>query len=128
MNEYAPYLVRTTFDEIAADTDELKLYEEYYFSSQDKDELEKNGEEPSEYYTIGKVHFDFQDFDSYSILIKRMDGSKVALKSIDILSEGKLDDEDERIWGIKDFLEEYYENNMTKNPRNDIYYYYKFDD
>lgn len=127
MMEYSPYLVRTTFDEIAADTDELELYEEYYFSSQDPNELKRNSEEPSEYYTIGKVHFDFQDSDDYSILIKRMDGSKVELKSIDVLSEGNVEDEDERIYGIRDFIEEYYAKNMFKNSSNNIYYYYKYE-
>lgn len=69
MRDFANYLVRTTFDEIASDLDELKLYEEYHFSTQDKLQLEKDDEEPSEYYTVGKVHFDFQDSDDYSILI-----------------------------------------------------------
>lgn len=128
MKENMNYLIRTTFDEIASDTDELKLYEEYYFSTQDKKELEENNEEPSEYYTVGKVHFDFQDSDDYSILIKRMDGSQVALKSIDIISEGYPDDEDARILGIRDFLEDYYEKNMMKNTTNDVYYYYKYED
>lgn len=127
MKENINYLVRTTFDEIAAYTDESELYEEYYFSTQDKNELEKNNEEPSEYYTIGKVHFDFQDFDNYSILVKKMDGTQVELRSIDVLSEDRSDDEDERIFGIKHFLEEYYERNMPKNPTNDVYYFYKYE-
>ena len=41
MKENENYLVRTTFDEIASDVDEAKLYEEYYFSTQDKKELEE---------------------------------------------------------------------------------------
>lgn len=128
MKENENYLVRTTFDEIASDVDEAKLYEEYYFSTQDKKELEDNNEEPSEYFTVGKVHFDFQDSDDYSILIKRMDGSQVELKSIDIVSEGHLDDEDARIWGIRDFLEDYCEKNMPKNSTNEVYYFYKYED
>jgi len=128
MRDFANYLVRTTFDEIASDLDELKLYEEYHFSTQDKLQLEKDDEEPSEYYTVGKVHFDFQDSDDYSILIKRMDGAQVELKSIDIISEGHPDDEDARIWGFRDFLEDYYEKNMPKNSTNDVYYFYHYVD
>lgn len=128
MNEYVPYLVKTSFYEIATYVDELKFYEEYYISSQDKKELEENNEIPSEYYTIGKIHFAFQDSDDYSIIIKRMDGTKSEIKSIDILSEGNIEDEDERIYGIENFLMEYYEKNMPKNSFNDIYYYYKYED
>lgn len=128
MIENSPYLVRTTFDEIVEYLDEAELYEEYYISSQDKNELRENNEEPHEYYTIGKVHFDFQDLNSYSILIKRMDGSQVELKGIDILSNYNQEDADERIYGMKEFLLEYYEKNMTKNSTGDIYYFFKYED
>jgi hypothetical protein len=82
--------------------------------------------DPYEYFIIEKVYFNFQENDNYTVLIRRMTGECAELKSMDILSEGELDDYDMRQYGIKIFLEEYYEKYMYKNKNNKIYYYHEY--
>ena len=113
------YLVRTTFDELAAFVDELELNDRVIFSTEDPDELEYYKLQPCEYNLIYKSKLLYED--DYVITIGLIDGHCTIAKDIYILSNGNVDDEDSRIDGIKSFIEEYYEKYMPKNKNGYIY-------
>lgn len=123
MNKFKPYLRPTTFDEIAEDLDELSTGEQLLFSSLDPDELKELDLDPYEYYIIEKLRFNFQEIDNCIVLIRRMDGTHVEVKSMDILSDNNLDDYDMRQRGIREFLKEYYQEYMYQNKDNKISYF-----
>lgn len=113
------YLVKTTFDELAVLTDELKLNERIVFSTEDPDELEYYDLEPCSYNIIYKSKLLYES--DYVITIGLIDGHCTVAKDIFILANGNIDDEDSRINGIKEFLEEYYEKYMEKNKDGYVY-------
>lgn len=113
------YLVRTTFDEIAALTDELEIGDRVIFSTEDPDELKEFDLQPYRWNAIYKTNLLYES--DYVILIGLIGGSCTVAKDIHILSNGNVDDEDSRIDGIKDFLEEYYRNYMEKNKYGNVY-------
>lgn len=112
-------LVKTTLDEIAALADELLLNESIVFSTEDPVELKYYNLEPCKYNVIYKSKLLFES--DYVITIGLINGHCTLSKDIYILANGNIDDEDSRVDGIKDFLEEYYENYMQKNSNGDIY-------
>lgn len=113
------YLVRTTFDEIAALTDELELNDRIIFSTEDPDELKHYGLEPCEYNLVYKSKLLYEK--DYVITIGLIGGHYTMSKDIYILANGNIEDEDSRIDGIKEFLEEYYEKYMEKNKNGYVY-------
>lgn len=113
------YLVRTTFDEIAALTDELELDDRIIFSTEDPDELAHYNLEPCQYNLVYKSKLLYES--DYVITIGLLGGHCTMAKDIYILSNGMIEDEDSRIDGIKDFLEEYYEKYMEKNTNGYVY-------
>ena len=118
-------LIETTFDEIAEDLDGLQQYEQLHICSLDINTLKKYKLQPYEYYIVEKIHFNFQESnpDVYSVLIIYMDGTKVEVMSSDIFTNGDNGDYDLRQYGIKQFLEGYYNKYMEKNSTNSIYYF-----
>lgn len=113
------YLVRTTFDELAAMADDLVLNDKIVFSTEDPDELLYYKLKPCKYNIIYKSKLLFEKY--YVITIGLIGGHCTVAKDIYILSNGNIDDEDSRIDGIKDFLVEYYEKYMEKNKNGYIY-------
>lgn len=113
------YLVRTTFDELAALTDELELNDRVIFSTEDPDELAYYDLRPCKYNLIYKSKLLYES--DYVITIGLIDGHCTVAKDVYILADGKIDDEDSRIEGIKEFIEEYYEKYMTKNKNGYVY-------
>lgn len=113
------YLARTTFDELAALADELELNDRVIFSTEDPEELAYYNLEPCKYNLIYKSKLLYES--DYVITIGLIDGHCTVAKDIYILSNGNINDEDSRIDGIKDFLEEYYEKYMEKNKDGNIY-------
>lgn len=113
------YLVRTTFDELAALTDELILNDKIAFSTEDPEELAYYGLEPCKYNIIYKSKLIFES--DFVITIGLIGGHCTVAKDIYILANGNIDDEDSRINGVKEFLEEYYENYMPKNKNGYVY-------
>lgn len=114
-----PYLVRTTFDELAALTDELELNDSIVFSTEDPDELAYYNLNPCKYNLIYKSKLLYES--DYVIAIGLVDGHCTIAKDIYILATGKVDDEDARIEGIKEFIEEYYNKYMIKNKDENVY-------
>jgi hypothetical protein len=112
-------LVRTTIDELAMLTDELELNDRIIFSTEDPEELEYYQLEPCKYNLIYKSKLLYES--DYVIIIGLIDGHCTVAKDIYILSDGNIDDEDSRIDGIRDFVEEYYEKYMPKNKNGHIY-------
>lgn len=113
-------LIRTTFDEIAAYADELNIGEKIVFTSQDKDLLEYYDVEPSQYHILVKMKIMYES--DYVFAIGCLDGNTTIAKDINIIADGNVDDEDDRIDGLKDFVEEYYEKYMDKNDKGTIYF------
>ena len=113
------YLVRTTFDELAALTDELELNDRIVFSTEDPDELEHYGLQPCKYNLIYKSKLLYES--DYVITIGLLNGHCTVAKDIYILAKGNIEDADERIDGIKIFIEEYYDQYMQKNKNQYIY-------
>lgn len=113
------YLVRTTIDEISELADELELNDRIIFTTEDPDELEYYKLQPCQYNLIYKSKLLYES--DYVITIGLIDGHYTIAKDIYILSNGKVDDEDSRINGIKELLEEYYEKYMKKNKDGNIY-------
>ena len=113
------YLSKTTFDELAVLTDELEIGEQVIFSTEDPDVLHKYQIEPCKYNVIYKTRLLYES--DYVILIGLINGNCTIAKDINIISDGKTDDEDIRVEGIKSFIEEYYEKHMLKNENNNIY-------
>lgn len=113
------YLVRTTIDELAALTDELELGGRIVFSTEDPNELKYYNLNPCQYNVIVKSKLVYEK--DYVIVIGRIDGHSTIAKDIFILSDGNIDDEDSRIDGITEFIEEYYEKYMEKNKTGDVY-------
>lgn len=113
------HLRRTTFDEIATLTDELELNDHIIFTTEDPDELKYYNLHPCQYNLISKSRLFYES--DYVITIGLLNGHCTIAKDIYILSNGNIDDEDSRIDGIKEFLEEYYNNYMKKNNSGNIY-------
>lgn len=113
------YLVKTTFDEIATLTDELELNDRVIFSTEDPDELEYYNLQPCQYNVIYKSKLLYES--DYVITIGLIDGHCTVAKDIYILANGNIDDEDSRIEGIKEFIEEYYLKYMAKNKHDNVY-------
>jgi hypothetical protein len=113
------YLVRTTLDELATLTDELELNDRVIFTTEDPDELEYYKLQPCKYNLIYKSKLLYES--DYVIIIGLIDGHCTVAKDIHILSNGNVEDEDSRIDGIKEFLEEYYKKYMEKNKDEHIY-------
>jgi hypothetical protein len=113
------YLTRTTLDEIAALADEMELNDRIVFTTEDPDELEYYKLQPCEYNLIYKAKLLYES--DYVIIIGRINGNCTIAKDISILANGDINDEDSRIDGIKDFLEEYYEKYMEKNKDGHVY-------
>lgn len=114
-----PYLVKTTFDELAALTDEMDMNDRVVFSTEDPDELAHYNLNPCQYNIIYKAKLLYES--DYVITIGLIDGHCTVAKDIYILAKGNVEDEDSRIEGIKTFIEEYYDKYMTKNQRGNIY-------
>lgn len=112
-------LVRTTFDELAALTDELELNDRVIFTTEDPEELEYYNLQPCKYNLIYKSKLLYES--DYVITIGLINGHCTVSKDIYILSNGNIYDEDSRIEGIKEFLEEYYKKYMEKNKDENIY-------
>ena len=112
-------LVRTTIDELAMLTDELELNDRIIFSTEDPEELAYYKLEPCKYNLIYKTKLLYES--DYVIVIGLIDGHCTIAKDIYILSNGNIDDEDSRVDGIRDFVEEYYEKYMTKNKNGYVY-------
>lgn len=113
------YLVRTTFEELAALADELELNNSITFSTEDPDELAYYRLQPCQYNLIYKTQLLYES--DYVITIGLLNGHCTVAKDIYIISNGNVDDEDERIDGIQDFIQEYYENYMEKNKNGFVY-------
>ncbi|MBR4927633.1 MAG: hypothetical protein IKY98_04830 [Alphaproteobacteria bacterium] len=113
------YLSRTTLDEIAALADEMELNDRIVFTTEDPDELKYYKLQPCEYNLIYKTKLLYES--DYVIIIGRIDGNCTIAKDISILTNGNINDEDSRIDGIKNFLEEYYEKYMEKNKDDYVY-------
>jgi hypothetical protein len=113
------YLVETTLDELAAMTDELELNDKIIFTSEDPNELKYYKLQPCKYNLIYKSRLLYES--DYVITIGLMNGHCTLAKDIYILSDGNIEDEDSRIDGIKEFLEEYYHKYMEKNKDNKVY-------
>lgn len=112
-------LIRTTLIEIASIADELELDDKLVFSTEDPDELEFYNMQPIKWNVIFKSNLMYEN--DYSIVIGLIDGRCTVAKDINILAEGNINDEDARIDGINDFLEEYYEKYMQKNKHGTVY-------
>ena len=113
------YLVETTFNELALLTDEMELHDKIVFSTEDPEELTHYKLEPCEYNLIHKTKLLYEE--DYVIVIGRIDGRCTVAKDIYILANEKIDDEDARVNGIQEFVEEYYEKYMNKNKNNKVY-------
>ena len=112
-------LVRTTFDEIATLADELELNDKIVFSTEDPEELKYYGLEPCQYNLIYKTKLLYES--DYVVIIGLINGHCTVAKDIYMLSNGNVEDEDERIDGITEFLEDYYEKYMEKNKNGNVY-------
>ena len=113
------YLSKTTLDELAMLTDELQLNDSIVFTTEDPDELKRYNLQPCKHNIIHKSNMLYES--DYVITIGLINGHCTIAKDIYILSNGNVDDEDCRIDGIRDFLEEYYEKYMEKNKNGDVY-------
>jgi hypothetical protein len=113
------YLVKTTFDELAALADDLPLNDNIAFSTEDPDELKYYGLEPCKYNLIYKSKLLYES--DFVITVGLINGHCTIAKDIYILAHGNVDDEDSRIDGIKDFLQEYYQKYMKKNKDGLVY-------
>ena len=113
------YLARTTFDELAALADELELNDKVIFSTEDPEELTYYNLQPCKYNLIYKSKLLYES--DYVITIGLIDGHCTVAKDIYILTDGNIYDEDCRIEGIKNFVEEYYEKYMPKNKNGNVY-------
>ena len=113
------YLVKTTFDELAALTDEMELYDSIAFSTESPEELAYYNLNPCRYNLIRKIKLMYES--DYTVAIGLIDGHCTVAKDIYILSGGNIEDEDSRIEGIKSFIEEYYDNYTEKNANNNVY-------
>lgn len=112
-------LIRTTFDELASFADELELNDRVIFTTEDPDELAYYKLQPCKYNLIYKSKLLYES--DYVITIGLINGHCTVAKDIYILSDGNIDDEDYRIDGIKEFIEEYYEKYMEKNENGAVY-------
>lgn len=113
------YLAKTTFEELAALTDELELNDRVIFTTEDPEELANYDLQPCQYNLIYKSKLLYES--DYVIIIGLLDGHQTIAKDIYILSNGNVDDEESRIDGIQDFIEEYYEKYMEKNKDGNVY-------
>ena len=113
------YLVGTTFNELALLADEMELNDRVIFSTEDPEYLERYGLLPCEYNLIYKTKLLYEEH--YVIVIGRVDGHSSIAKDIYILANGEVDDEDARVDGIRDFVEEYYDQYMKKNKDGKVY-------
>lgn len=112
------YLARTTLDEIAALVDELE-FGSIAFSTEDPEELKIYNLQPCKYNIIYKCNLLYES--DYIIAIGLLNGNCTIAKDINILANGNIGDEDSRIDGIKEFLEEYYNKYMEKNKDGNVY-------
>lgn len=113
------YLIETTFNELALLTDELEINDSVTFSTEDPDELKHYNLNPCEYNLIYKTKLLYEE--NYVIVIGLINGNCTVAKDIFILSNGNIDDEDARVNGIKEFIEEYYQKYMTRNKNEKVY-------
>lgn len=112
-------MARTTFDELAALIDELPLNNRVVFSTEDPDELIYYKLQPCQYNLIYKSKLLYES--DYVIVIGLINGHCTVAKDIYILANGNVSDQDARIEGIRDFIEEYYEEFCEKNKDGNIY-------
>ena len=122
------FLVKTTYEQIAEDVYNLPIGQEIWFSTLDNELLQEYEIEPYEFFRIGKVHFNFQSADNYSIMICYMDYNRLEVQSIDVVSYNHADDEKYIKGGIKDFLYKYCLVCASDNPYGDIFYYKTVDE
>lgn len=115
-------LFKTTIYELAMYTDELEMEDSIVFTTEDPEELEHYKLNPTQYNIIRKTRIFFED--DYVIAIGLLDGKCTLAKDISILTNGNIDDEDERIDGIEKFIQEYYDNYAPKNGTKEIYLFY----
>lgn len=113
------YLTKTTFIELASMADELELNDKIVFSTEDPEDLARYGLNPCKYNLIYKSNILYES--DYVIIIGLLNGHSTVAKDIHILSNGNINDEDARIDGIEEFLEEYYEKYMKKNKDGYVY-------
>ena len=113
------YLTQTTFEELAALTDELELNDRVIFTTEDPKELANYDLQPCQYNLIYKSKLLYES--GYVIIIGLLNGHQTIAKDIYILSNGNVDDEESRIDGIQDLIEEYYEKYMEKNKDGHVY-------
>lgn len=113
------YLTETTFSELAYLTDELELNDRIIFSTEDPEELQYYDLEPCEYNLIYKSKLLYEEY--YVIVIGLINGHCTVAKDIYILANGEIDDEDSRVDGIQEFIEEYYQKYMRKNRDGKMY-------
>ena len=112
-------LVQTTCYELAVLTDELDIGNSIVFTTEDPDELAYYQLKPCKYNVIYKSKLLHEK--KYSVIIGLINGCCTMSKDIHIITNGNVDDEDTRLEGMQNFIEEYYENYMTKNQKNCIY-------
>ena len=117
------YLSKTTIYELAALADELEIGENIAFSVEDPEELNYYGLESYEWYLIWKVKLLYEE--DYVFVIGLLNGHCTVAKDIHIISDGNIDDEDSRVEGLEEFIEEYYETYVPHNKKNEIYLVYR---
>lgn len=115
-------LIKTTISELALLADELEMNDSVVFSTEDPSELEYYNLQPCKYNLIHKTNMLYEK--NYVIAIGLMDGHCTVAKDIYILSNGNVDDEDERIDGIENFIQDYYDKYMVKNKDDAVYLVY----
>ena len=113
------YLEKTTCYELAVLADELELNDRIIFSTEDPDELQHYKLQPCQYNLIYKTKLLYES--DYVIVIGILDGNCTIAKDINILADGNVEDEDARIDGIMELIEEYYNKYMPKNKDLSIY-------
>ena len=113
------YLTKTTFYELSEMVDELEMNKTIVFSTEDPDELRYYGLQPCKYNIIYKTKLLFEN--DYVVVIGLLNGNCTVAKDINILSGGDICDDENRVDGIRSFLEEYYDCYMQKNKCGAVY-------
>ena len=113
------YLTRTTFYELSEMVDELDINEKILFSTEDPDDLRYYKLQPCKYNIVYKTRLLFET--DYVVVIGLLNGNHTIAKDINILCGGEICDEENRIDGIRSFLQEYYDNYMQKNKYDSVY-------
>lgn len=119
------YLVRTDFDELAKLGDKLKLNEKIIFTSEDPEELAYYELEACQYNVIFKTNI-LREVDDYVIVLGNIMGNTTIAKSMNILTNGDMDNKEIRLNVLKEFIMEYYDKYMEKNKDNAVYLLFDF--